>query len=188
MPLAFGSILFGGLLVVAGYTGSTLRSVLTGHPDGVHKALTGTGKAAGAHGAAGVSGVSVPAGSGKLGGLLKAAVTQLGVPYKWGGELARVEFDCSGLVQWAASQAGISLPRTAQEQFNATQRLSPGEVQAGDLVFFTNGSEVSHVGIVVRPGLMIDAPHTGSNVRYETFPTQIGSSWGGDTVAGYGRP
>lgn len=179
LPLAGLAIAAGGILLATGGTGSSLASVVKGKPD---KSKQG--------GPAGSGGVAAPApatNAAGVAGALSAAVTQLGVPYKWGGELARIEFDCSGLVQWAYGQAGIHLPRTAAEQYAATKRLSPGEAGAGDLVFFGNGHEVSHVGIVVRPGVMIDAPHTGANVRYESFPTQLGAAWGADTVIGYGR-
>lgn len=99
-----------------------------------------------------------------------AALTQLGVPYQWGGETPGKAFDCSGLVQWAYRQAGIALPRTAQEQYDAGPRLPPGTVlEPGDLIFYgTDARHVDHVGIVIDThGDMIDAPHTGTAVRDE---------------------
>jgi cell wall-associated NlpC family hydrolase len=189
MALAFLATAGGLALLVAGVTGSSFASVIKGHPDRAH--LTDLGSLGGPSTvegeSAGGSGPPIPAGAGSTGRALADAITQLGVPYKWGGELAKVEFDCSGLVQWAYGQAGIKLPRTAEEQFHATHRIGPSEATAGDLVFFGNGREVSHVGIVVRPGVMLDAPHTGANVRYENFPKQLGASWGSDRVIGYGR-
>ena len=193
IALAYLAVLGGALLVIAGVTGSSVTSTAQGKPDrsnaGGPSSVPGAPGAAGTGEAAGVTGAvlagppSTAAGS----NILRAAITQLGVPYRWGGEKAKVEFDCSGLVQWAFGQAGVSLPRTAAQQFQATHRISPGEAHAGDLVFFTNGREVSHVGIVVKPGTMIDAPHTGAVVKYESFPVPIGSAWGSDRVAGYGR-
>jgi cell wall-associated NlpC family hydrolase len=184
MALAYLAIFAGALVLIAGLSGSTVTSVAKGAPDKAKAPApsAGTGLTGGVEAGAPTSA------PGKIGGVLRAASTQLGVPYRWGGELARIEFDCSGLVQWSARQAGIKLPRTAAEQYGATQHLSPSEAGPGDLVFFSNGREISHVGIVVRPGVMIDAPHTGANVRYESFPTQIGAAWGSDHVAGYGRP
>jgi cell wall-associated NlpC family hydrolase len=92
----------------------------------------------------------------------------LGVPYVWGGESSQ-GFDCSGLVQAVYSEAGVSLPRVAQSQYDAGPAVSPGQaVVPGDLVFFGTGPEdVSHVGMYVGDGLMVDAPHTGADVRFD---------------------
>ena|SRR5271166_140083 len=187
IPLAFLAVAGGASLLVAGITASSWASVLKGHPD--HANASPALGPAGETGPAGAPAINTTASTGKgsPGGLLGFATTQLGVPYAWGGELEKVEFDCSGLVQWAARKDGIHLPRTAQEQYAATQRLSPAEATAGDLVFFGAGREVTHVGIVVKPGLMLDAPHTGAKVRYENFPVQVGALWGSDHVIGYGR-
>ncbi|MDA8283037.1 MAG: NlpC/P60 family protein, partial [Actinomycetota bacterium] len=58
----------------------------------------------------------------------------------WGGETPGVGFDCSGLVQAAYRVAGISLPRVAQDQYDATAKLGPGDpLQPGDLIFFGQG-------------------------------------------------
>ncbi|MDE3070982.1 MAG: C40 family peptidase, partial [Acidobacteriota bacterium] len=99
------------------------------------------------------------------------ALMQLGTPYLGGGEGAG-GFDCSGLVQAAYSAAGVSLPRVAQAQYDATaaNTVPLDRVQPGDLVFFgTSTSAISHVGIVVSPGHMVDAPHTGADVRIESY-------------------
>jgi cell wall-associated NlpC family hydrolase len=99
------------------------------------------------------------------------ALAQVGTPYRWGGETPGVGFDCSGLVQAAYAAAGVALPRTAQAQYDATIKLGPGDpVEPGDLVFFGQGpNAIEHVGIVVQPGLMVDAPHTGADVRVESY-------------------
>ncbi len=183
LALAFVALAGGVVLMVAGVTGSSVASAAQGHPDHANAKQPAGGSETGAGSAA-----SAPAAGGKLGQLLSAAHSQLGTPYAWGGELAKVEFDCSGLVQWSAKQAGISLPRTAEQQFKAVQKLSPSEAGPGDLVFFSNGHEVSHVGIIVAPGKMIDAPHTGAVVREESFTQQLGALWGADHIAGFGRP
>ena len=96
---------------------------------------------------------------------------QVGTPYIWGGETPGVGFDCSGLTQAAYQVAGIAIPRVAQDQFDAWPALPPGtELEPGDLVFFGSGPrDVSHVGIYlgVRVGPpMVDAPHTGADVRW----------------------
>jgi cell wall-associated NlpC family hydrolase len=99
------------------------------------------------------------------------ALAQVGTPYIWGGETPRVGFDCSGLVQAAYKAAGVNLPRVAQDQYDATTKLAPGDpIEPGDLVFFGDGpSDITHVGIVVGTGEMVDAPYTGEDVRVELY-------------------
>ena len=118
------------------------------------------------------------------------ALAQVGTPYIWGGETPGVGFDCSGLVQAAYKVAGITLPRVAQDQYDATTKLGPGDpVEPGDLLFFGGGpSDVTHVGIYVGTGQMVDAPHTGANVRVESTPTTPGSTWGTDLLVGVTDP
>jgi cell wall-associated NlpC family hydrolase len=122
------------------------------------------------------------------------ALAQVGTPYIWGGETPGVGFDCSGLVQAAYKVAGVAVPRVAQDQFDASPTLPPGTVlQPGDLVFFGTGPRgVSHVGIYlgVQDGrtFMVDAPHTGADVRVEAFPATPGAKWGADIFVGATRP
>ena len=122
------------------------------------------------------------------------ALAQVGTPYAWGGETAGVGFDCSGLTQAAYRGAGVTLPRVAQDQFDAGPELGSGTILApGDLVFFGGGpGSVSHVGLYVgvRDGraMMVDAPHSGADVRVEAFPPTLGASWGGELVVGFTRP
>jgi cell wall-associated NlpC family hydrolase len=101
-------------------------------------------------------------------GALAFAAAQLGTPYRWGGT-GDGGFDCSGLVQAAYGAAGIRLPRVAQTQFDAGPAAPVGQpAEPGDLVFFGTGpNAVEHVGIYVGAGEMIDAPHTGADVRVE---------------------
>ncbi len=122
------------------------------------------------------------------------ALDQVGTPYIWGGETPGVGFDCSGLVQAAYKAAGMALPRVAQNQFDATARLDQGtQLQPGDLVFFGTGPQgISHVGLYigVQDGhtMMVDAPHTGADVRVEAFPITPGARWGSDIFVGATRP
>ena len=122
------------------------------------------------------------------------ALAQVGTPYVWGAETPGVGFDCSGLVQAAYKVAGISLPRVANEQFDAGPRLPAGTLlEPGDLVFFGTGpADVTHVGIYVGSSsgraFMVDAPHAGADVRVEAFPTTVGASWGTETYLGATRP
>ena len=129
--------------------------------------------------------------AGTAGGIaLDWALAQVGTPYVWGGETPGVGFDCSGLVQAAYQTAGIALPRTAQQQYDATTKLAPGDpLQPGDLVFFGQSTtDITHVGIYAGDGEMVDAPHAGADVRVEPTPTTPGAAWGTDVVVGVTSP
>ncbi len=122
------------------------------------------------------------------------ALSQIGTPYVWGGETPGVGFDCSGLAQAAYAVAGRSLPRVAQDQYDATPKLAPGAaLEPGDLVFFGAGQDaIDHVGLFVGiiggQDVMVDAPHTGADVRAEAFPATPGASFGGLLYVGATRP
>lgn len=129
--------------------------------------------------------------SGTAGGIaVDWALAQVGTPYVWGGETPGVGFDCSGLVQAAYKVAGITLPRVAQDQYDAGPQLPPGTpLEPGDLVFFGGGPDsIDHVGLVVSPGVMVDAPYTGADVREDSFPTTVGAAFGDMIYVGATRP
>jgi peptidoglycan DL-endopeptidase CwlO len=110
-----------------------------------------------------------------------AAESQLGVPYVWGGETPGVGFDCSGLTQWSWAQAGVSIPRTAQAQFDAIPQVSLGALEPGDLLFWGDGTgDIYHVAMYVGGGDVIQAPETGEDVS-------ISPIWD-DQLVGAGRP
>ncbi|MFE1752128.1 C40 family peptidase [Streptomyces anandii] len=103
---------------------------------------------------------------------------KLGTPYLWGGEGTPEQggrFDCSGLTQAAYGSAGITLPRVANDQYNAGPHPKRSELLPGDLVFFsddlTNSRAIRHVGIYVGGGYMIDAPRTGAVIRFDPIDT-----------------
>ena len=80
--------------------------------------------------------------------ILITAKKQLGTPYVWAGS-SPDGFDCSGFTSYVMSKNGSKLPRRAVDQYNDAPRVKVKNAQKGDLVFFDNGSGVSHVGIVV---------------------------------------
>ncbi|WP_432491095.1 NlpC/P60 family protein [Kineococcus auxinigenes] len=109
----------------------------------------------GATGAAGASGTTGEQ-------LLAVAKKHTGVPYVWGGTTP-AGFDCSGLIQYAGKQIGISLPRTAAQQAKVgTEVPSLAQAKPGDLVVLEGGS---HIGIYVGDGKMLHAPKTGDVVK-----------------------
>ena len=103
--------------------------------------------------------------------IVRDAESYIGTPYVWGGESPTTGFDCSGLVQWVYAQAGLSLPRVAQDQYDAGPHLPTGaQLYPGDLIFFGSGpSGVEHVGIYIGNGQMVDAPYTGADVRIDSI-------------------
>lgn len=108
---------------------------------------------------------------------LAAALHKIGDPYVWGAEGPNA-FDCSGLVQYSAEQAGIkSMPRTSQEQYAATAShpVNPQDLKPGDLVFSEFGADgPGHVMIYAGNGNVVEAPHTGDVVKLYPL-SQVGS-------------
>jgi len=97
-------------------------------------------------------------------GVVDHALSLLGVPYVFGGT-SRSGFDCSGYTQYVFKASGISLPRTAAEQFNVGSSVSRGQLQSGDLVFFTTyASGASHVGIYIGGGEFVSASNSGVSI------------------------
>lgn len=96
-----------------------------------------------------------------------AAKSRLGDPYIYGAT-GPSTFDCSGLTSWAYNQAGVSIPRTSQEQANAGTRIySASQLGVGDLVIFFG--DYHHVGLYAGNGMVLHAPKPGAVVRYEAM-------------------
>jgi peptidoglycan DL-endopeptidase CwlO len=94
---------------------------------------------------------------------LQVAMTKLGDPYQYGAT-GPGRFDCSGLVYYSFKQVGVTLPRASRQQSAVGSPVSFNDLQVGDLLFFYQ--PVSHVGIYVGDGKMINAPSTGDVVKY----------------------
>jgi cell wall-associated NlpC family hydrolase len=114
------------------------------------------------------------------------ACGQRGLPYVWGGngpDGGHAGFDCSGLTKAAYAAAGVTLPRTAQTQFDAGPRVPAGQpLLPGDLVFYGTPGNIHHVGLYIGGGLMINAPTFGQPVQIDNY------RYNGDDYAGATRP
>ena len=155
-------------------------------------AVGGSSSAAAATAAANQAGGAGPVGGSASGGgagmaAVQAAVSQLGVPYVFGGEQPGVGFDCSGLVQWAWGQAGVTIPRTTETEWPALTHVSLDALEPGDLLFYRNLDNdaspanpdglVDHVVMYTGSGpygtdTVIQAPFTGSTVSYSPIFTE----------------
>ena len=109
------------------------------------------------------------------GGVVGVAMRYLGTPYVWGGA-SPAGFDCSGLVMYAFSQIGVSLPHSSYAQYGYGSPVSRGDLQPGDLVFFDG---LGHEGIYVGGGSFIHAPHTGDVVKISSMTGWYASTYVG---------
>ena len=119
---------------------------------------------------------SVPPSSSRGAIAVAAAKSQIGVRYIKYMSREGVGFDCSGLTGWAWEQAGVSIPHQSRQQFNTTARVPIAYIEPGDLIYFY--SPITHVGIYVGGGMMVDAPGPGRFVRLAavTFSKVVGVS------------
>ncbi|WP_077609590.1 bifunctional lytic transglycosylase/C40 family peptidase [Clostridium sp. Marseille-P2415] len=116
--------------------------------------------------------------------VMNEALKYQGWRYVYGGASPTTSFDCSGLVQWCYGKTGISLPRTAQEQYDVTQHIPLSEAKAGDLVFFHStydaGTYITHIGIYQGNNRMY---HAGDPIGY----ADLTSSYWQQHLVGAGR-
>lgn len=104
---------------------------------------------------------------------INAGMTKLGVPYVWGGESdAEGGYDCSGLMQWAFRQAGIRLPRVAEDQARTGPVVPFDQARPGDLLIWaldpTAPGRISHIALYLGGDKMLVAPRTGDVVKIQT--------------------
>jgi cell wall-associated NlpC family hydrolase len=112
------------------------------------------------------------------------AIAQVGKPYRYGG--ADLDgFDCSGLVFFIHRELGVTVPRTAAEQYAASQPVNMQRLEPGDLLFFrtTKAKRVTHVGIYAGGGRFIHAPQTGRDIELRDLSDQ----YYGPRLVGAGR-
>ncbi len=98
------------------------------------------------------------------GAIADVAMGMVGTRYLFGGTDPLQGFDCSGLVYYSYGQAGYEVPRTSRELFRVARKISVGEADPGDLMFFQDQSKLSHVGIYLGDGRFVHAPANGQNV------------------------
>ncbi len=117
---------------------------------------------------------AAPATSAGAGVAVRAALSQLGVPYEFGQSAPGVGFDCSGLSMYAWGQAGVSLPHSSRAQYDMLPHVSLSELETGDLIF--SHTPVGHVGIYIGNGQMVHAPQPGQVVMVSPVsPNAIGA-------------
>jgi len=91
------------------------------------------------------------------------AVAMIGKPYRYGGSTPS-GFDCSGLVQYSYSSAGVKVPRTSRAQFGSAVAITLTEAEPGDLLFFSYEDKISHVAIYLGDERFVHAPSSGKQV------------------------
>lgn len=103
----------------------------------------------------------------------RTAATQIGRPYRSGGESPKKGFDCSGLIYWSFRQNGVKVPRVTTEQMRAGQPVPRNRLQPGDIVVFraSSGPNGLHTGIYAGQGKFIHSPNSRSKVRMDSLST-----------------
>jgi cell wall-associated NlpC family hydrolase len=120
----------------------------------------------------------VKAPSSRAGTAVKAALSQIGVPYQYARSVPGVAFDCSGLTKYAWGQAGVGLPHYSRAQFQLGPRIPVAAIQPGDLIF--SRTPIGHVAIYIGNGKMVHAPRRNDVVKIGAVP------W--ERVVGVTRP
>ncbi len=121
--------------------------------------------------AAAPAAAQAPAATGSKAAAVAFAESKLGQAYVYGGT-SDGGWDCSGLTQAAYRQAGITIPRVAADQADATTRVSLDSLQPGDLLFWSNNgsnSGVYHVAMYVGDGKYVEAANPSAGVKMETI-------------------
>ncbi len=114
--------------------------------------------------------------------VIKRGMSQMGVPYSWGGGTAAgpsrgidsgagtVGFDCSGLILYAFAGVGIKLPHYSGSQYNMGRKIPSSQMRRGDVIFYGPGGS-QHVTLYLGNGQMLEAPYTGSTVKISPVRT-----------------
>lgn len=113
-------------------------------------------------------------GSGRGSLALRFSIKQIGDRYVYGAAGPTL-WDCSGLTMRAFGTAGVSLPHSAAAQSKYGKSVPLSQLKPGDLVFFGKNRYISHVGIYISKGRMVNAPRPGSSVKIQAFTPNFGS-------------
>ncbi|GAB2670837.1 NlpC/P60 family protein [Saccharopolyspora gloriosae] len=117
--------------------------------------------------------------------VIQRALSQLGMPYAWGGgdadgptrgirdggvadshgDYRKIGFDCSGLMIYAFAAAGVELDHYSGYQYQSGTQVPLSSMQRGDMLFWRSGGRVHHVALYLGGGQMVEAPYSGSQVR-----------------------
>jgi peptidoglycan DL-endopeptidase CwlO len=108
-----------------------------------------------------VSTSSVPA-SGRAAVAVHFAMAQIGKPYVYGAA-GPSSYDCSGLTMAAWGAAGVGLPHSSSAQYGSGTHISESQLQPGDLVFYY--SPISHVGMYIGNGMIVNAENPSAGIR-----------------------
>lgn len=114
--------------------------------------------------------------------IVRAARRHVGTPYVWGAEGPRA-FDCSSFVRWVFAERGVRMPRTAREQAGIGDAPYPGDLRAGDLLFFWGGTGAQHVAIYVGGDSIIHASSRSRRVQLDRMRgTGMQRDWFGNRL------
>lgn len=116
------------------------------------------------------SGADAPAGDASGLAAVRAAESQIGVPYVWGAASPGYGFDCSGLAMWAWGRAGVNLPHSAEDQYYSIEHIPFSELEPGDLIFYGGYGYIYHVVIYIGGGQAIQAEQTGTRISIAPVP------------------
>ena len=109
-----------------------------------------------------------------------------GIPYKWGGSDEN-GFDCSGFTSHVFKRVGINLPRISGDQYKFAKTIHAKRAYMGDLVFFSEGEKISHVGILVnQPNESKKMIHSASSKGISVVDIETSDYWK-SRIVGYGR-
>lgn len=103
--------------------------------------------------------------------MVETARSQIGAPYRFGGDTPQTGFDCSGFVQWTFARHGVRLPRRTADQAYVGDPVPISRLEPGDLVFFQTSYKIGeqHVGISDGQGRFIHSPSSGGRVRLDNL-------------------
>lgn len=111
--------------------------------------------------------------------VVQSALAQVGKRYVWAASNPNVGFDCSGLVYYAFKQVGVTLNRIAADQYYNGTPVSRNQLQRGDLVFFSSGGYIGHVGLYIGNGQFVHASDYSTGVIISNLSGYYSNTYAG---------